>query len=189
MKNLVLAAASAAFVLTSCAMKEEPCCASYPIKPFKAVYDLTANGTPAGTQTWLSDGKGKVMMSSGNHQKAPYSTLVDYANGKVTILDEQNKTAEARPLETPWVSNASMEQLDATALGDKTIDGHPCKGWKVTKGDTTTEYWLGDDTACYIEVNSTNSKNEPVSTLKLVDYSAQLPEGTTLTVPSDYKMK
>lgn len=189
MKNFVLGAALCVVMLSSCSMKQEVCCADHPIKPFKAVYELSMNGRPAGTQTWLSDGTGKVVMKLGTDQPQNFSTLVDYVNHKLTIIDGLSKTAESRQIETPWVSNASMEQLNATVLGDKTIDGHPCKGWKVTNADTISEYWLGDDTGCYVEVDTSNSSNSQVSKLKLAEYSPELPAGTSFTVPADYKMK
>ena len=156
--------------VTGCSTKGEPCCASYPIRSFEAHYESKAGSAPATTETWYSDGQGKVLLVTDT--KPPTKKLIDYKNETQSVLDPKKGPTPSTKLETPWVSNGTMDETSATALGDKTIDGHPCKGWKIANNDDQSEWWLGDDTGCYVMVTSKKAGHDEV-VLKLVSYKPE----------------
>lgn len=186
--SILCAVVGVSTLASGCSMQQEPCCASFPIKPFKAVYEYKAGDSPATKQTWFSDGKGKVVTSEGASDSSGVSTLVDYATNESTVLDSKNKTAQAVKLATPWISNGTCEETNATILGAKTIDGHPCKGWKLTGTNGDSEYWLGEDTGCYVLISSALPDNK-TAVLKLIDYQSAPAEHPNFDLPKDYKTK
>jgi hypothetical protein len=180
-----MCAVVSAVLLSGCAAQQEPCCASQPIKPFKAVYEYKAGDAAPITQAWLSNGKGQVVMMPAKGSATDPYTLVDYTTGESTALNPATKTAVSSKLEMPWISNGTCEETNATILGDKTIDGHPCKGWKVTNGNTTSEYWLGEDTGCYVQIIST-LPNDKTAEFKLVEFEPTVDPAAKFEVPEGY---
>lgn len=168
--------------LTGCSMQQSACCAAYPIKSFKAIYECTSTGSATNKQTWQSNGKGKVRITT---DKSVGATIVDFDKDTVVTLLPQTKTASEAKLDTPWISHASEEQMQSTDLGTKDVDGHPCHGWQVKANGNDAEYWLGEDTGCYVRV-TVRKADHLATTMKLVDYSVGPQDPSGFQVPTDF---
>jgi hypothetical protein len=185
---LIVGAFTAPFALTACSTQPSPCCVAYPAKSFKAVYECKLNDNAPFKQIWQSNGKGLMRLTVTGEKKDANVTVIDYHENNALSLVPTKKLALQRQLETPWISNATADQADAESLGSKTIDGHPCVGWQVKNESGESEYWMGEDTGCYVQINALLPENSR-ATIKLVDYSADEQNPADFTVPSDFKVE
>jgi hypothetical protein len=185
---LAAAATMASLSLTACSMQTSPCCASYPIKPFKAVYECRLNDTAPFKQTWQSNGVGKMRLTVSGDQRKQAVTVIDYNDNCAFSLLPDKKLALQQPLETPWISNATADQTDAVSLGSRSIEGHPCVGWTVDVDGQKSQYWMGEDTGCYVEINAELPEKSKAS-IKLVEYSAGAQDTADFDVPSDFRVE
>jgi hypothetical protein len=159
----------------------------FPTQVFTASMEMTG---PYGTRdlNFMSDGRGHMRTDSSS-PAGKQITITDFKGQKIYMLMVDRKTVMQIPFnpqnQQMATDEAFMHQHNATSLGAKVIDGHPCHGWKYTIGDTTTESWLGDDIHYIVQARTTGPAG--TSTMHLLSYSKAAPEPTVFQVPADYQ--
>jgi hypothetical protein len=185
--NKVVAQTVILSVLTVCLCHQSH--AQWSKKPFDATYEMQTN---IGNQTlrMLNDGQGHVR----NEMTTPSGkmvSLIDTPKKVMYSIMEAQKMVMRIPYNpdpaTAITDETSAKAAKAVALGTKTIDGHPCHGWKTEVKGATTETWTGDDINCVV-LSSTKGPSYS-STMKLKKYSAEAPVASLFSPPtSGYKM-
>lgn len=185
----VLLASVAFIVLCSCARQEaekskQTAGRVFPaLKAYQATYSSPQNFLYH-TSHFYSDGKGHVRMDIEGEGVTPTAVnVLDLNTNETTVwAGGANEFARrpSRPTD-PLVMQMSMSKLPTTnaqALGEKTIDGHKCHGWKSeTFGN---EVWFDDDYGCPVLATSGNV------TTTLVNFSAQTPDPSLFQPPAGY---
>ncbi len=174
--------------LASCSLQQSPCCASFPMKSFRAVYDgrVQGNGTERTyKQIWLSDGSGKIRLTN---EGSPNDTYVDFVGATSTTLLPEKKLAVESALKSPWISHGTEEETGASDLGARTIDGHNCHGWKVKTDKAESEYWLAEDNGTYVEITSVLPDKNKV-TLHLAECKEDKSAPAEFQIPPGYTVE
>jgi hypothetical protein len=176
-------------VLCSCAKqgaekREQPVGRVSPaLKAYQATYSSPQNFLYHKSH-FYSDGKGHVRMDIEGEGVTPATVnILDLNTNETTAWAVGANEFARRPSQPtdPLVMQMSMSKLPTTnaqALGEKTIDGHKCHGWKSeTFGN---EVWVDDDYGCPVLATSSNL------TTTLVNFSAQAPDTSLFQPPAGH---
>ncbi len=153
------------------------------LKAYQATYSSPQNFLYHKSH-FYSDGKGHVRMDIEGEGVTPAAVhVLDLNTNETTVWSPGVNEFARRPSRPtdPLVLQMSMSKLPTTnaqALGEKTIDGHKCHGWKSeTLG---TEVWFDDDYGCPVLAASGNV------TTTLVNFSGQAPDASLFQPPAGY---
>lgn len=176
-----LATAAASGNLTALAV-------DYPTKAFDLTYAMT---TPTGSSQMrmASDGKGKVLTQQ-TVANMKVTSVADY-QGKVmySIMDAQKMVYKMKmPAQQGNImTDEAAKKLQAKSLGNKVIDGHPCKGWLYSStNNTSTETWLATDLEA--AVKSITKTPQGTTTMTLKSVSMKTPDASVFAIPAGYKV-
>jgi hypothetical protein len=136
-----------------------------------------------------SNGKGTAFMKM-NDGNSKVREIYNYGTSTKTTIDESHKASlEAKMTEKDGEA-FDMDRFKRNAkkaLGDKTIDGHPCKGYQYEYGGYTGEVWVGED--CNLLVFSEVVINDGKTTVSLKELNKKpADEEFKYEIPADYKV-
>lgn len=133
------------------------------------------------------------------------TAIIDRSQGKVLVLVAEGKKAYASTLEGLDKTAgpdplAALKKIvgskDAKDVGDKTIDGQPCKGWQLSGPDGVVTVWANNKTAQIVHVEIEQGAVRTVMSdfdfspkLDEAQFSLKAPEGYTQVVGAQYNMK
>jgi hypothetical protein len=104
--------------------------------------------------TMSADGKGLSRFEEADNKGLNTILISDYTTGKAYALYPSTRTGLWYGLRNTGGYLGNEEWLksksEATSLGEKEIDGHPCRGWKYSIVTSNTELWFGKDTGCLV---------------------------------------
>jgi hypothetical protein len=160
----------------------------YPTKAFDLTYAMTTP-TGASQMRMASDGKGKVLTQQ-TVANMKITSVADYP-GKVmySIMDAQKTVYKMRmPAQQGNImTDEAAKKLQAKSLGNKVIDGHPCKGWLYSStNNTSTETWLATDLEA--AVKSITKTPQGTTTMTLKSVSMKTPDASVFAIPAGYKV-
>jgi hypothetical protein len=85
------------------------------------------------------------------------------------------------------MTDEAAKKLQAKSLGNKVIDGHPCKGWLYSStNNTSTETWLATDLEA--AVKSITKTPQGTTTMTLKSVSMKTPDASVFAIPTGYKV-
>ncbi len=151
-------------------------------------FDATYKLSQGGTMHMMSDGNGHIRTEMGA-QAHNAINIVDYQNRTITVLMPERKTGMQMPMGAEHETVAdeqSARSHNATPLGAKVVDGHPCHGWQYSSPRGTTQVWIGDDIHFMVHTETTTPNH--VSTLDLKEFSSAAPPAAAFAIPADYKI-
>ncbi|MDR3612717.1 MAG: DUF4412 domain-containing protein [Candidatus Obscuribacterales bacterium] len=159
---------------------------SYAKKPF----DVTMTSKNQGAENTIRtscDGKGHVRseVDAGGQKSI---SMMDYPGNTITSLIVAQKMMIKMPMpkqEDQITDAESAKKANAKDLGAKVMNGHPCHGYELKKGDTVSQTWIGDDIHYLVHSEITSPKIKSVTDLK--SYSAKAPEASLFDIPPGYK--
>lgn len=160
----------------------------YPTKAFDLTYAMTTP-TGASQMRMASDGKGKVLTQQ-TVANMKITSVADYP-GKVmySIMDAQKMVYKMKmPAQQGNImTDEAAKKLQAKSLGNKVIDGHPCKGWHYSStNNTSTETWLATDLEA--AVKSITKTPQGTTTMTLKSVSMKTPDASVFAIPTGYKV-
>lgn len=160
----------------------------YPTKAFDLTYAMTTP-TGASQMRMASDGKGKVLTQQ-TVANMKITSVADYP-GKVmySIMDAQKMVYKMKmPAQQGNImTDEAAKKLQAKSLGNKVIDGHPCKGWLYSStNNTSTETWLATDLEA--AVKSITKTPQGTTTMTLKSVSMKTPDASVFAIPAGYKV-
>ncbi|MFN8657633.1 MAG: DUF4412 domain-containing protein [Candidatus Obscuribacterales bacterium] len=160
----------------------------YPTKAFDLTYAMTTP-TGASQMRMASDGKGKVLTQQ-TVANMKITSVADYP-GKVmySIMDAQKMVYKMKmPAQQGNImTDEAAKKLQAKSLGNKVIDGHPCKGWLYSStNNTSTETWLATDLEA--AVKSITKTPQGTTTMTLKSVSMKTPDASVFAIPTGYKV-
>lgn len=160
----------------------------YPTKAFDLTYAMT---TPTGSSQMrmASDGKGKVLTQQ-TVANTKVTSVADYpAKIMYSIMDAQKMVYKMKMPEQSGsiMTDEAAKKLQAKSLGNKVIDGHPCKGWLYSStGNVSTETWLATDLEA--AVKSVTKTPQGTTTMTLKSVSMKTPDASLFAIPAGYKV-
>ena len=156
-------------------------------KYYKRVFDATNEIVDSKNTTFttrlVSDGKGHVLSQS-KSALGDTSTILDYPSKTMSTVIEAGKMVVKAPLRDVMPKDADpAAKKDVKSLGEKTINGHPCKGESYSIGKTKMEVWTGTDIDYPVKtiVDTTESK----VTTELKNFSTKTPSEKLFEVPKE----
>ena len=151
------------------------------------VYDATTHiSTSRGmdiTTRSVCDGKGHKRIES--KTAAGGSVIImDIPNKKTASIIESSKVVMWSPLPAGSTGEPGnlKEKTRVKALGNKTVNGHPCKGESYSVGDNNYEVWTGTDID--YPVKSVVVMDSGTTTTELKSFSSKAPDASLFEVPS-----
>lgn len=172
----------------------------YTTQAYTATYDRTPSKLEKKTTFKMSsDGKGhKVFIDDSRFQPITnYRRIDDHTVGREYWLDAKEKLATWTLLKNGnnftfdegWLKAHSWVGK-LTSLGEKTIDGHTCRGYNFdlrTKRNDTIDYWF--DTKTEVLVLAQGKTNGSVTwQVKLTSYSKDPLGPDMFTIPAKYDL-
>jgi outer membrane lipoprotein-sorting protein len=200
----LLALSFALYLLPVCAvdLNTRP----FPTNQYSAVYQ---NGTNECFRMY-SDGKGHVLMSFGSFVRLEdYARYIIYTeNTPCVARNDAGAKLDENPIFAAeqynqqlflWANEVkqqkdslmdkvwkSMHSDTVSAVGDRTIDGHLCAGWKSTSnyyptGFYSQTFWFDKKTGCLVELKTWNNQEQP--TIKLFSFRDSAPPDAAFKMP------
>lgn len=153
-------------------------------KPFQAKFVSTDRHGVSQFQEY-SNGKGLLRTDSENGY-----WIYNFANGQETYVDKDRKTSRTYGGSALTAFDAeSARRKGGEPIGERTVNGHHCHGFKFSGGGASTWYvnesWFGDDTGCLV-LSSTKTRMDD-SSVKLLEYKAGAPDASVFAIPAGYK--
>lgn len=158
------------------------------IEPFAAIYNVHDHSGAAFKQYVWSDGKGKFRIEN----QLPYAkidgitdvTFEDYPQHKRYVANTNFQTVEVHPmgeLDVPVTDREFVSRLKARCIGQKTIAGIKCKGWRYANN----EVWVSPELGWYLEYHSKTEQGLVSCSAQKVDHRSQTAE--TFALPGKFK--
>jgi len=150
-------------------------------KPYQATYSSPGNFAYQ-TQHFYRDGAGRTRMDISGQGPVIVNIYDPTTNETIMWTEGDNRFVKrpATPMD-PLVMRMHAEAApktskDAQDLGEKSINGHNCHGWKAGG----TEIWFDNDYGCPVTVNSGGT------IVTLTQFSAQAPDPSLFQPPPGY---
>ncbi len=160
-------------------------------KYYKRAFDATNEVTDSKNTTFetrlASDGKGHVLSQS-KSAFGDNSTIMDYTTKTMCSVMETPKLIIKDVLRDVTQKDVDpAAKKDVKSLGEKTINGHPCKGESYTVGKSKVEVWTGTDID--YAVKTVVDVNDTKITTELKSFSTKQPPEKLFEVPKEgYKL-
>jgi len=187
MPNILwLAGLAALFAISASAPAQA---VDYPRRAYEATY-ITTGPTGTTTMRLASDGKGHTMSET---EAGLYHviSILDYPGKVCLMIRPEQKRILKMAMEdgqNNLFEGTAEKPPNATSLGSKVIDGHPCKGWKYgSAASGQIEIWLADDIELAVKTIIT-PKVGGTRTTVLKSYSAATPPAATFAAPVGYSI-
>lgn len=150
-------------------------------KAYQATYSCPKNFAYTG-EKFYSDGLGHLRVEiSGEGAATPTVVQVlDLNTGELmswTLSDNRYIRRRANFGDPLYMRARMTGGGNSTPLGAKSINGHPCHGWK---GELGGEVWLDDDYGCFVEARSGDT------TSTMTQFSTQAPDPSLFQPPQGY---
>ncbi len=136
-----------------------------------------------------SDGKGIALMKM-NDSNTKVREFSDYAANIKTTFDDSRKLALKAKMTEKDGEAYDMDRFKRNAIkeiGDKIIDGHPCKGYIYQYNGYTGEVWVGEDCKLLVYSEVVTKDGKTSVTLKKIDQKPTAEE-FKYEIPADYKV-
>ena len=109
------------------------------------------------------------------------------------LLDVESKTVFVMPIPETHNNSADNEPKEHLShlsftgeeIGSKKIEDLTCRGFRIKRGDSVTEYWVSEDLLEILLVKEWGADEE--NTLRLFNVNRIEPANDLFTVPVDYK--
>lgn len=181
----ILTVASTLLAMTSGAVAVAA--TDWPSKAYDLTYALTS---PSGSSQMrmVSNGKGKIATQT-TVANMKMTSIADYpAKMAYSIMDAQKMVYKMKlqPSQGNILSDESAAKLKAKSLGNKVIDGHPCKGWQYSASGVDTETWIATDLEA--AVKSVTKSPQGTTTMVLKSVSTKSPDESIFVIPAGYKV-
>ena|ERR1051325_10699080 len=169
-------------------------------RPFEAEYEQinvtkVMSGTPlrqVRTGTVHRDGEGrtrKLIRQEFVPEMFFISTVIfDPVGGFIYTLEEKTRTVSKTSISpAPLVPGliASENEAPPVEIGEREIEGLDCRGYRITREGSTTEYWYSDglkESLFEKTVSKIEGKVFRLFNIRLAD-----PDAALFSVPDDYK--
>ena len=148
-------------------------------KAYQATYSAPTNFAYQ-TEHFYSDGNGRYRIDLSG-QGPTVVNVLDQNTGETIMWTEETKEYARRPSQPmdPLVMRVNLQKLDksgAEPLGEKTINGHKCHGWK----QNGTEVWLDEDFGCHVTATAGGV------TSTMTEFSDRAPDPSVFQPPPGY---
>ncbi|PZM78831.1 MAG: hypothetical protein DKT66_23310 [Candidatus Melainabacteria bacterium] len=172
-----------------CAFSLASAAAQGPKFEFEATYRVESE-LGSGSLQQASDGKGRMLHENTSPAGKKSITILDFKNKTLTQLVERDKMAFRSKMDDGSsilvYDDNYAKAKEAKSLGSKIIDGHPCHGWKSSRGALYKEIWIGDDTR-YL-VHSESRRGAHTTKMFLKKWSNKLENRKRIDVPDGYHL-
>jgi hypothetical protein len=186
-------------LLTSCGADNSHA-VPYTKQAYTATYDRIPNKLEKKTTFKVcSDGKGhKVFIDDSRFQPITnYRRIDDHTVGREYWLDAKEKLATWTLLKNGnnFTFDEGWLKADSwvgklTPLGDKTIDGHNCRGYLFdlrSKKEESVEYWFDKTTEVLVQAQG-KTKGQVTWQVKLTSYSKDVLPNDMFMIPESYDL-